>query len=128
MKPSKLLLDSHVLLWHFKDPGRISTEARGMILSATAVFVSAASTWEIYIKQLSGKLPPLPEDLDVAIVRAGFLELPITAAHTKGIQSLQMEHKDPFDQLLLSQAQAEDMLLLTADEKLLGKQNTFDVR
>src|SRR5215207_5198117 len=97
---SGLLLDTHVLLWLLDDNPRLGIDARERITAGAAVYVSAASTWELAIKAAIGKLT-LPDDLDDAI--------DLTA----------LPHKDPFDALLVAQAKVERLTLLTADEKLL---------
>ncbi|OFB36655.1 twitching motility protein PilT [Mycolicibacterium sp. (ex Dasyatis americana)] len=114
-----LLLDTHVLLWLLEDSARLGTEARGLIAQSPAVFVSAASTWELSIKAAIGKLA-LPEALDDVIGRSGLQDLPITRRHTLASDITALPHKDPFDAILLAQATVEGLVLLTADAKLLA--------
>ncbi|MCG7607866.1 twitching motility protein PilT [Mycobacterium syngnathidarum] len=114
-----LLLDTHVLLWPLEDSARLGTEARGLIAQSPAVFVSAASTWELSIKAAIGKLA-LPDGLDDAIGRSGLQNLPITRRHTLASDLTALPHKDPFDAILLAQATVEGLALLTADAKLLA--------
>ncbi|MGV0739196.1 type II toxin-antitoxin system VapC family toxin [Mycobacterium syngnathidarum] len=114
-----LLLDTHVLLWLLEDSARLGTEARGLIAQSPAVFVSAASTWELSIKAAIGKLA-LPEALDDVIGRSGLQDLPITRRHTLASDITALPHKDPFDAILLAQATVEGLALLTADAKLLA--------
>ncbi|HIJ61982.1 MAG TPA: type II toxin-antitoxin system VapC family toxin [Rhodospirillaceae bacterium] len=116
----RLLLDTHVLLWTLAGSARIAP-AREMILSVdTQVFASIASWWEISIKAAIGKL-----DADVAALRlsaqdSGFLELPILGAHVEALAGLPLLHRDPFDRMLIAQAVAEPMCLLTADAQLVA--------
>ena len=116
----RLLLDSHVFLWWLQDSRRLSREARRVIESPTSdVMVSAASVWEIAIKVAIGKLkwsdaPGL--DIDTSIVACGFTELPVTARHAAAVRRLPAHHGDPFDRLLVSQALADDLRIVTADQ------------
>ena len=114
----KILLDTHLLLWASSNPDRLSTEAFTLLSSLdNELFFSAASLWEIAIKQGLGR-----DDFQVnmQLLRQGLLdnhykELPITSEHTIAIESLPLIHKDPFDRLLVAQATTEGMLLLTSD-------------
>lgn len=114
-----LLLDTHVLLWLLEDNPKLGTEARDLIAQSPAVFVSAASTWELSIKAAIGKLA-LPDALDDAIGRSGLQDLPVTRRHTLASDITALPHKDPFDAILLAQATVEGLALLTADAKLLA--------
>jgi PIN domain nuclease of toxin-antitoxin system len=115
---SGLLLDTHVLLWLLDDNPRLGLEARKRIAATAAVYVSAASTWELAIKAAIGKLT-VPDDLDEAIDRSALRELPVTREHTLAADLTALPHKDPFDALLVAQATTERLTLLTADRKLL---------
>jgi len=81
------------------------------------VFLSAASAWEIRIKEKLGKLE-LPADFDEAVDGAEFQWLPISRRHANATASLPMHHRDPFDRMLIAQAQCESLMLLTVDERL----------
>jgi PIN domain nuclease of toxin-antitoxin system len=117
---SGLLLDTHVLLWLLDDNPRLGLDARELITASSAVYVSAASTWELAIKAAIGKLKlTLPDDLDDAIDRSALRDLPVTRRHTLASDLTALPHKDPFDSLLVAQAKVERLTLLTADEKLL---------
>jgi PIN domain nuclease of toxin-antitoxin system len=115
---SGLLLDTHVLLWLLDDNPRLGINARERITASTAVYVSAASTWELAIKAAIGKLT-LPDDLDDAIDRSALRDMPITRRHTLASDLAALPHKDPFDALFVAQSKVEQLTLLTADEKLL---------
>lgn len=117
----KLLLDTHLLLWAADQQGRLSVDAVGLISDpANELFFSAASLWEIAIKQGLGR-----EDfkVDARLLRRGLLdngynELPIVSEHAVAIDSLPFIHKDPFDRMLVAQAMIEGITLLTADSIL----------
>ncbi len=115
----KLLLDTHVLLWLLARPTKIKKAVRERLADpANDVFVSAVSTWEIAIKVGIGKLT-LPGDASEYVLgrieQAGLLPLSITPEHTFGVASLPAHHLDPFDRLLIAQAQAERMTIVTSD-------------
>ena len=115
----RLLLDTHVFLWVVGNHAALKEPARRLIESADEVFVSAASIWEIAIKSGLGKLDADPELLAAHIEESGFAELPVRAAHAAGVARLPDHHHDPFDRLLIAQALAEPLKLLTADPVLL---------
>jgi PIN domain nuclease of toxin-antitoxin system len=114
----KLLLDTHVLLWWLAGSSSLSSRAREMIADPeNTVFVSAVSMWEIWLKQSLGKLR-LPGDFDARLSAESFESLPLTASQTRQVSSLPWHHRDPFDRMLVAQAQVDKLLLLTADEAL----------
>lgn len=114
----RLLLDTHIFLWAVAGSRLLKPKARRVIESADAVYVSAASIWEVAIKARLGKIDADLEDLVAAIEASGFLELPIRSSHAAGVARLEMHHSDPFDRLLIAQAVAEPLKLLTADAAL----------
>ena len=111
----RLLLDTHVLLWWLAaDPG-LSPAARSVIAEgANTVFVSAATAWEMAIKRALGKLI-VPDDLEGAVTASGFQSLPITMAHALLAGALPRHHDDPFDRMLIAQAQSEGLTIVTRD-------------
>jgi len=114
----RLLLDTSILLWWLADDPRLGTAARAAIASAEhIVYVSAASLWEIAVKQSAGKLV-LPPEFQLVVQSAGFQDLPIDARHAAVVQTLPMVHQDPFDRMLVAQAQVEEMVLVTDDPRL----------
>lgn len=114
----KLLLDTHILLWAANEPERLSTQAIALLEDPdNELLFSAASLWEISIKNGLGR-----DDfkVDARLLRRGlldngYLELPITSAHAVFVESLPAIHKDPFDRILVAQATAEGITLVTAD-------------
>jgi len=114
----RILLDTHIYLWWLEDSPSLSHAARTMIGDAEVVYVSSASLWEAIIKIGLGKLEANPEDLVAGISASGFEPLPITAEHTLALSHIANLHKDPFDRMLLSQALAEPLRLVTADRVL----------
>jgi PIN domain nuclease of toxin-antitoxin system len=114
-----LSLDTHVLLWSFSSPERLSEAARNAIEDpSNLVFVSAAATWEIEIKSALGKLRA-PPDLVRQLAAANFQELPITIAHTIAVKQLPKLHRDPFDRIMLAQAKSAGLTFVTADPAVL---------
>ena len=115
----KLLLDTHALIWWLEGSTKLGPAARHAIASEdSAVWVSAASAWEIAIKAALGRLTfsePLEDSLPRELDRSGFQPLAITIAHGLATRTLPEHHADPFDRLLIVQARAEGLALLTAD-------------
>ena len=119
--PRRLLLDTHVWIWWYTGDKRLGPRASSLIKSAAEVYVSAASAWEMAIKRRLGKLA-FDDTLDLAaeIQRDGFTELPITMAHAEATRALPPAHRDPFDRMLIAQAQTEGVAIVTADDALAG--------
>ena len=116
---SRLLLDTHLLLWAVSAPHKLSAATRKRI-DACEVFVSAASIWEVSIKAALGKLAADPAALLAEIEPAGFRLLPVTGEHAAAVALLPPIHNDPFDRMLVAQAKTEPLLLLTNDTALAG--------
>ncbi len=115
----RLLLDTHAFLWAASDPDQLRPDARAAIEdTANAVFVSAAVAWEISIKVALGKLT-VPADPAVwfpARVRSSaFRGLDISAAHALAAGGLPGVHRDPFDRIMIAQAQSEGLTFVTRD-------------
>ena len=114
----RFLLDTHTLLWWLNDSPQLGPRCRKMIRNdRNQVFVSAATTWEISIKMAIGKLRA-PEDMDSVVEDEGFSKLPISLYHGQLAGRLPAHHRDPFDRMLIAQAQAEGLILITADENI----------
>ena len=115
----KLLLDTHALLWWLDDDPTLRKAARTAIEAEDAeVAVSAATVWEIAIKHALGKLR-LPEDIEGAIAYYQFRPLPISVQHAIGAGALPLHHADPFDRILVAQARAEHLTIVTRDPRIL---------
>lgn len=117
----KLLLDTHLLLWAAGAPERLSSVARALLEAPEHELVfSVASLWEVAIKSSLGR-----EDFtaDAAVLRRGliengYLELPVSGEHAVAVATLPSLHKDPFDRLLVAQAQVAGIMLLTSDPQV----------
>lgn len=116
----KLLLDTHVLLWALTDSPRIKAIRKRLLAADNEVYFSVASLWEIAIKVSLGKLQADATEIRDAALEGGFVELPILGQHALHVGGLPWHHRDPFDRLLVAQAAAEPMRLLTADEQLVA--------
>lgn len=120
----RLLVDSHVLLWHLLDDPRLTPGPTAKIeADDVEVLVSVASFWEIAIKAALGKLE-VPEDLPRRVEEFGFEPLAIAVEHAWAVRRLPNHHRDPFDRLLIAQAQVEGLSILTADPAFDG----YDVK
>jgi PIN domain nuclease of toxin-antitoxin system len=115
----RLLLDTHAFLWWLNDDSKLLAEARAAISDdAATVYVSAATIWELSIKARLGKLDLGDTDPVGEIAANDFLELPISARHALAAGELPRHHDDPFDRMLIAQAQSEDLVLVTHDSKI----------
>lgn len=117
----RLLLDTHVALWAITDSPRLADHARSLILDPlNSIHISTASVWEIAIKHMLGKgdMPVSGTQAAAHFQAAGYIELPITNAHVALLETLPPHHADPFDRLLIAQALAEPLRLLTHDATL----------
>lgn len=114
----RLLLDTHVLLWWLANDPSLSKTAADLIRDPeNVVFVSAVTHWEICLKQSIGKLR-LPDAFEQRLAEESFENLPLTATQARRVALLPWHNRDPFDRMLVAQAQAENLLLLTADGAL----------
>ena len=114
----QLLLDTHVFILAVTADRKLKPATRSLVTSAERVFVSAASIWEIAIKSRLGKIHGDANEFASAIEASGFKELAISARHAAAVATLPLHHTDPFDRLILAQAFAEPLHLLTADGAL----------
>jgi PIN domain nuclease of toxin-antitoxin system len=113
----RLLLDTHVVLWWLTDDATLSDEIKTMLDHEPDVYISPATIWEVTIKQAIGKMPA-PADLPEQIRDSGFRELPIVARHAMAAGRLPPHHRDPFDRMLVAQAQVEELTLVTRDPEI----------
>jgi len=110
----RVLLDTHVVLWWLADDPTLSDDIKELLDSAPDVYVSPTTVWEVAIKQALGKLAG-PGDLPERIRDSGFRELPITVEHALAAGRLPLIHRDPFDRILVAQAQCDNLTLATRD-------------
>jgi len=115
----RILLDTHAWLWTVSAPERLSSHARGLVEGREhELYLSAASAWEIAIKYSQGKLrlpdPPL-KFVPSRLQQLGVVSLPIDHVHALHVSTLPEHHRDPFDRLLVAQAQLEHLSILTSD-------------
>jgi len=114
----RLLLDSHALLWWRVDDERLSERARQAIEDPdSAPHFSSVSVWELAIKQAKGKLK-LPGTLPQDLLDEGFLEILVNASHSLQAAALPSHHNDPFDRMLIAQAQSEGLTIVTRDPQI----------
>ena len=114
----RLLLDTHVFLWWLADAPDLADAARKAIGDErNLVYVSAATGWEIAIKRAAGKLRA-PENLDALVEEGGFTHLPVTFFHGEQAGALPMHHRESFDRMLVAQAQAEGLIIVTRDKHI----------
>lgn len=113
-----VLLDTHALLWALDASPRLSATARDVIEdTGNIILVSVVSAWEIEIKKVLGRLDA-PDDLETAIEAAGFLKRLVTFADVGYLGALPAHHKDPFDRMLVAQAIAEGVPLVSSDPQI----------
>jgi PIN domain nuclease of toxin-antitoxin system len=123
----KVILDSHTLVWWFSDPAKLSKRATSIVSNtANTALVSAATAWELAIKVNLGKLNALAlvTDLSRHLDEEGFMELPISIGKASRAGLLPLHHRDPFDRLLVAQAQDLGIAILSADASL----DQYDVK
>ena len=112
----RLLLDTHTLLWWLTDDPRLGRAARDLIADpANDVLVSAASLWEIQVKVRVGKLRADLADVLAEMRDQGFDLLPVAPSHLLALGPLPQHHRDPWDHLLIAQANAEGAVLMSED-------------
>ena len=120
----RVLLDTHTLIWWAIDDPKLSRKARAILLSfESEIFVSAASAWEIATKVRLGKLPgaeTFAAEFPERVQKLGFQELAISIEHAQRAGLLPGDHKDPFDRMLIAQAQAENI-------PIVSNERTFDI-
>lgn len=113
----RVLLDSHVALWWLDENAALGPDCRAAIEDADEVLVSVVTPWELGIKRALGKLT-FPDGLVEALRLSGIGLLAIAADHAERAPELPAHHRDPFDRILVAQAELESLVLVTADRQL----------
>jgi PIN domain nuclease of toxin-antitoxin system len=115
----RYLIDTHILLWWIFDDPKLDRDSRGIIQNpSNKILVSSASAWEIATKHRIGKLPEakkLLEDYDKILQKARFAQLSITTAHALRAGLLPIQHRDPFDRMIMAQSELEQIPVITYD-------------
>lgn len=111
----RLLLDTNALFWALSNSPRIDPVRELLLADENEIFVSTVSWWEIAIKTRIGKLEASLPELRAAAQKSGFLELPLLGSHAEILTTIPRHHNDPFDHMLVAQAMAEPMRLITGD-------------
>ncbi len=115
----RLLLDTHIFIWASSDPSRLSKTASAAISGdGNTLFVSAATAWEIAIKVSTGRLRFPLDRFEATADEMGLEPLEVTVAHGLAAGRLPRHHNDPFDRMLIAQARAEGLTLVTADRAM----------
>ena len=114
----RILLDTNALLWALTNGPRIAPVRELLLADENEVFVSTVSWWEVAIKTRTGKLDANLPELRATAQESGFLELPLLGSHAEMLTTMPRYHNDPFDHMLVAQAMAEPMRLITGDSVL----------
>lgn len=113
----RYLIDTHIFIWWMENT-RLSDKLMSLLNDpANRVFLSVASIWEMVIKKAKGRLK-IPRDIEGGVKTSRFMVLPIEISHVLGVDKLPHYHHDPFDRILISQAKAERLTLITSDPKI----------
>lgn len=110
----RYLIDTNIVLWGWHEPHRLSQKQRSLLAGEAEFHVSVATIWEICFKVAIGKLETVP-NVSQALTSTGYLILPIRPEHAEAVRHLPLHHHDPFDRLLITQAQLEGLTIVTAD-------------
>lgn len=113
----RVLIDSHVALWWLEDSPRLGPLSAAQLEGADQAVLSVVTPWELGIKRALGKLD-FPDGLVAALVSGGFEVLPVLASHAERVPQLPAHHRDPFDRMLVAQAQIEGLVVISADRAL----------
>jgi PIN domain nuclease of toxin-antitoxin system len=120
MISSRLLIDSHILIWLLYEPDKLSLQAKNLIEEAEAVYVSTVSLWELTLKFNIQKLAYSPHELIMGAEELNLNRMLLRDEHVLSTLDIKLPHKDPFDTLLIAQNEVEDCLFLTADNQILN--------
>jgi PIN domain nuclease of toxin-antitoxin system len=118
MSSGRYLLDSHILIWLDSGNERLNPKILEILARAEQRYLSAATAWELGLKQAAGKLR-LQKTVGSMLENFRLLELPVTIRHGDRAALLPLHHRDPFDRMLVAQSLEEDLILVTGDERLL---------
>jgi PIN domain nuclease of toxin-antitoxin system len=113
----RILLDSHVALWWLEDSDSLGARCRHSIERADEAYFSSITPWELGIRRSLGKLT-MPDGLVTELQSGGFVPLAVSAEHAEHAPTLPLHHRDPFDRMLIAQAQLEALALVSADGAL----------
>jgi PIN domain nuclease of toxin-antitoxin system len=114
----RLLLDTNALIWVLTAPQRLSARATDAIQAETSdVYVSSISAWEIAMKRSHSRLE-VPDDLESQLDEKRFKRLPVEMRHAHAIEHLPQHHGDPFDRMLIAQAQVEGLTIVSSDRQM----------
>ena len=120
----RYLIDTHVLLWWLFDDPKLCQTSRDLLKNPNnQILVSSASAWEIATKYRIGKMPeakPIIENYSNLLMQMQFAELPITTEHALKAGGLPIDHRDPFDRMLMAQAELESLPIITYDKAFYG--------
>ena len=122
MMGQSILIDSHILIWMLYEPDKISSESVKLIQDSVNVYVSVVSVWELAIKYNNKRLLYSPDEISLGIEQLNLTLLNLKIQHSINIQNINLPHNDPFDTLLISQSEIENLIFLTADKTLLSSQ------
>lgn len=116
-RPGRYLLDSHVLIWSLYQKAKLSAAHADILSGDGLTWISAATVWEIEIKKRAGRLP-LPDEIWDQVIQVGHDFLAIEPDHARAAGALPPYHSDPFDRMLVAQAQLEGLTILSVDKAL----------
>lgn len=120
MTESRILIDSHVLIWLLYEPERIGVEAQNLLQAADIVYLSSVSIWELALKFNNHKLAYSPKELIAGAEELGLERMSLRDQHILKLGGVKLSHKDPFDSLLLAQSVAEGCVFMTEDSQVLA--------
>lgn len=124
-----VLIDSHILIWLLFEPQHLSERCRRAVEEAQELYVSLASLWELTLKFNKGLLKYQPGTIAEGYKKMNITLLPVTEAHILATSTIDLPHKDPFDNLLVAQAKVGGMTLLTYDKQIIdSRYPTIDAR
>ena len=118
MENNRFLLDTHIFIWWMERNKRLKRKTLSLLNNPKAqIFLSTISIWEMLIKAGKNKLE-IDTDIEDGVRRSGFTILPLTISHVLKVKSLPPHHNDPFDRILIAQAQSENLTFITDDKKM----------